>query len=248
MKNLYHSVLLTAFFVFGALSTHAQCLDNIHSPFAEDAWLSCQTSINPVPERGAGHWLQYDLGYSYLLDSMFIWNYNVWGSTGNGVKEMAIDYSEDGVNWTHMGNFEIAQAPGSWKYDTPELIEMGNVAARYLSLTFIDSWSNESDCVGISEMKIAVNQPTSTEELLESSLVNIFPNPCSEILNIEINEVNDIHTIHILNALGQVVESYNSTVINRKAINVSTLNDGVYYLLLKSNESLITKRFVKSSE
>ncbi len=69
-----------------SIGVSAQCIDDTHSPFQNQGWMSCNTSIGPIPERGDVHWIQYDLGEVYVLDSLYIWNHNVWGETEMGLK------------------------------------------------------------------------------------------------------------------------------------------------------------------
>ena len=80
--------------------SYSQCFDEGHSPFKEQGWLSCNTSEGPIPERGDQHWVMYDFGEIYAIDSIQYWNHNAWGETGMGAKEILIDYSKDQVEWT----------------------------------------------------------------------------------------------------------------------------------------------------
>ena len=45
------------------LKTFAQCLDDTHSVNPLDHFESCAISVNPNSNRGASHWILYDLGY-----------------------------------------------------------------------------------------------------------------------------------------------------------------------------------------
>ncbi len=69
--------------------------------------------------------------------------------------------------------------------------------------------------------------------------LKVFPNPVQDVLNIEIEETSDIS---IINANGQVVLS-NSSV--NKQIDISTLNSGIYNLIVTTIKGNATRRFVK---
>ncbi|MEM9823559.1 MAG: hypothetical protein AAF985_20915, partial [Bacteroidota bacterium] len=54
---------------------NAQCADADMAVW-NNTWESCQSATNPNPERGEGHWIQYDFGSVYTLSSTRIWNAN----------------------------------------------------------------------------------------------------------------------------------------------------------------------------
>ncbi len=146
---------LTLFFLMNT-SVSGQCFDDAHSINATDAWLSCTGSEAPNSLRGTGHWVMYDLGFIYYLEQTQFWNYNVAGETGKGFKEVSIDYSEDGINWTEGGQFQLAEAPGDSAYEGVLGPHLGTVAARYVLIFSPQSWDNNS-CAGLSEFKVSVN-------------------------------------------------------------------------------------------
>ena len=121
---------------------------------AADAWESCTPSANPNAGRGVSHWIQYDLGQDYLLNGTHIWNYNVEGATGQGFKEVVIDYSSDGITWTQLGGiFEWSQATGTVGYEGFEGPNFNGVTARYILITALNSWDNGM-CSGFSKITI----------------------------------------------------------------------------------------------
>ena len=82
-------------------------------------------------------------------------------------------------------------------------------------------------------------QGESISELIVS--FNIYPNPVNDKLNI-ITEV-EIEEVVVYDVYGRqqsMVNGQQSTVID-----VSDLNSGVYFVMIKTNEGVVTKRFVK---
>lgn len=67
---------------------------------------------------------------------------------------------------------------------------------------------------------------------------SIFPNPTNSIINIQSTE--NINSIFILNEYGQVIRES-----NKKLIDVSDLNSGVYFIKIESNESSSIQKFIK---
>ena len=147
---LWVSILLLCLNTNNALN--AQCNTTAYSTNEKDSWLSCQTSVNPNSIRGNSHWLQYDLGYVYELGATKFWNYNVANFTDKGFKQIAIDYSLDGVNWTEIGTFQLPEATGNANYEGTSGLNLRGITARYLIITALSNWNN-GNCAGLSEVR-----------------------------------------------------------------------------------------------
>ncbi len=63
-----------------------------------NAFTMWHTNANP----GASAWVQIDLGQSYALDEMWVWNMNQQNNIGRGLKNVKIEYSADGVKWQNL--------------------------------------------------------------------------------------------------------------------------------------------------
>lgn len=70
---------------------------------------------------------------------------------------------------------------------------------------------------------------------------NIFPNPTSDIININYKD-NSNYFITILNNLGQEVIK---TDQNPEIVNLSSLKSGLYYIVLKNDIETFTKKIIK---
>jgi len=141
-----------------------------------DTWLSCNTSTNPNSLRGNGHWLMYDLGYTYNLTTTHFWNYNVNGQTGQGIRDCIIDYSIDGNNWANALTFQIPQAPGNSNYTGISGPDLGGINARYVLLTANSNWGGS--CAGLSEVRFDLGQQCSVNAQivgLPATVSNVSP-------------------------------------------------------------------------
>lgn len=69
--------------------------------------------------------------------------------------------------------------------------------------------------------------------------VSIYPNPASEIVNI--NSVKQVDKVEIYNALGQIVLSD----VANNSVNISSLSKGVYYMTVVVENEIVTTKFVK---
>jgi len=248
MKNIIVLHIVLCFTLLSTSSLCGQCIDNSHSPFRDQSWLSCTVSESPNDQRPASHWLYLDLGYDYLMDTLTLWNYNVWGETGSGVRSFLIDYSSNGQIWNSIGPFEIAKAPGSWKYNNPAVLSLGNIPARYVLITVIRTWDENADCAGIGEVKIGVSQPSSVNQEDFTSDIVLSPNPASQLLRIALPEPDTDISFYVVNNLGQIVlsaEDYDGS--ENHTLDVSTLQNGIYNLMIRKSGRLNSKSFVKQS-
>lgn len=130
-------------------------------------------------------------------------------------------------------NFETSwyQDPSSGDWVYASSIEFDTTTINY-------EWFEE-------ERFLSINN----QENFNSELINIFPNPASEFIHIELVEFSHKNVnMSIYNNLGQKVYSEN---INgnegNKQINVSNWSDGVYHIKIESeNNQVDFKKFIKS--
>ena len=226
----------------------AQCGDEGHSINEADSWLSCQTSVSPNNLDPLNyHWIQYDLGYSYPLGRVTIWNYNVENKTENGMKDGEIFYSEDGKTWTSGGVFQIPEADGRVDYKGWEWIDLNGIGARYININAYSNWGN-SDCTGISEIRFSIEeQITSTKErATTSSEMLVFPNPTNQVLSINLKNNQQIKELIIVDNAGHEFLRQQHTVSN-VTLDVASFPTGMYYIKVwTADQTYLINKFVKT--
>jgi hypothetical protein len=76
--------------------------------------------------------------------------------------------------------------------------------------------------------------------------INIYPNPTSEILNINFLQTQRRNTeVVITNLLGeQVKEARNKSQEERVEMDVSNLPNGIYFVSVKTTEGIFTKKII----
>ena len=226
---------------------YSQCLDQPHTPYYEDGWLSCQMQDNPNEIRPVSHWIMYDLGWEYTLDSSYIWNYNSWGINDRGMKDVIIDYSLDGQNWMLLDTFEFEMASGSVKYEGFEGPDFGGVAARYVLLTALNNWGNEP-CTGLSELKIYIGEPTtSVDPELEINTVGItvVPNPVQNKAEISILSEAIPERVALYDISGKVLQTKSNLNSKNVTMDLSGLPGGVYFVKAWVDDGLASTKLVK---
>ncbi|NBL64404.1 S8 family serine peptidase [Flavobacterium sp. NST-5] len=78
---------------------------------------------------------------------------------------------------------------------------------------------------------------------LDRAAISIYPNPANDILNLAFNDNIQITNLTVLDITGKVINA--NFDLNDKSINVSALQSGVYFLRIATENSVVTKKFVK---
>lgn len=121
--------------------------DNGHSTQTEDMWQAV-AGDEPV-------WIQYDLGRTLKLWEMLVWNYNVEFELvlGLGFKDVTVEYSTDGEDWTVLDTVQFSQATAKAGYTANTTVSFGGVPARFVRLTADSTWGGIAQ-IGLSEVRL----------------------------------------------------------------------------------------------
>jgi hypothetical protein len=91
----------------------------------------------------------------------------------------------------------------------------------------IDSIRVVVNCLGVAQYNM-------------NNIVNIYPNPANEILNIESKTQNG--ELRIVDVLGK--EIFKEIFFGKKQIQISNLNEGIYFINIKTTEGTIAKKII----
>jgi len=122
--------------------------DDLHSKEPADMWLS---SAEPL-----GAWIEFQFDKVYKLHQMWVWNSNQMIETllGFGFKEVTIEYSVNGTDYTALGTaVEFAQAPGSAGYAHNTTVNFVGMAAKHVRLKAKSNWGGLMPQFGLSEVR-----------------------------------------------------------------------------------------------
>ena len=119
-----------------------------HSTTAADMWLNAIGGANPV-------WIQYEFDTVCKLHEMWVWNHNLQAEPflGFGFKDVTVQYSTNGTDWTTLADVEFAQAPGQEGYAHNTTIDLRGVAAKCVKLTAKSHWGAGVPQCGLSEVR-----------------------------------------------------------------------------------------------
>jgi F5/8 type C domain-containing protein len=121
--------------------------DDQHSVVSSDMWMALPADADPV-------WIQYEFGQAYKLDEMQVWNYNVQFEPvlGFGLKDVTIEYSADGAEWTVLGDVALAQATARADYAANTTVDFGGVAVKAVKITVNSNYGGLPQ-YGLSEVR-----------------------------------------------------------------------------------------------
>jgi hypothetical protein len=99
-------------------------------------------------------WIQYEFDRVYKLHEMLVWNYNVQFELllGFGLKDITVEYSVDGEEWTSLGDVEFAQATARATYLANTTVAFDGVPVKYVRLTANSNWGGMPQ-FGLSEVR-----------------------------------------------------------------------------------------------
>jgi len=149
MRNKLFTVIICVFSFNIAMT---QCFPDRHNANEDASWLSCATSPSPNPDRGDSHWVLYELDDVYEFYNLTVWNYNHVYDHNNGVSEIIVDVSMDGVTWVEAGIFNVMESDGSSFYQGEMVGSLGSRSGQYVLITAVENHGGA--CFGMSEVKI----------------------------------------------------------------------------------------------
>ncbi|MHC4519091.1 MAG: LamG-like jellyroll fold domain-containing protein, partial [Planctomycetota bacterium] len=117
-----------------------------HSTVAADMWLAVP-GAEPLQ-------VQYEFDAVYKLHEMLVWNYNVQFELmlGFGLKDVTVEYSENGTDWTALGDVQLAQATARADYAANTSVAFNGVPAQSVRLT-VNSGYGPMGQFGLSEVR-----------------------------------------------------------------------------------------------
>ncbi|MCF7973913.1 MAG: discoidin domain-containing protein, partial [Phycisphaerae bacterium] len=119
-----------------------------HTTDSDTMWLSATPELDP--------WIMFEFDSVQKLDHMLIWNSNApsEGFIGWGIKDVKIEISVDGVDWTNLADStEVSRAPGQPTYNAPQAIDLDLALAKYVRLNILSNWGGLLKQYGVAEVQ-----------------------------------------------------------------------------------------------
>ncbi len=146
--------------------------DDQHSRADDTMWLGVPTGDDPV-------YIEFEFDRVYKLYEMLVWNYNGEFELllSFGIKDVSVEYSTDGADWTALGDVTLAQGTAQADYVANTTIDFGGVAAKFVRLTVNSSYGMFGK-YGLSEVRF-LYLPTHAAD----------PQPADEAADVDVNTV-----------------------------------------------------------
>lgn len=152
----------------------------------------------------------------------------------------------DGFLTLYIDNIQLMQkeyVSGGYNLDFMYLGEMADDGTRAFtgSLDDVQIFDGPLDIVQIDNLfnKVVVGvNPVAGAQTFD---LNAYPSPAQDVLNVSFNTVaNQNATVSLVNIAGQTVlsNSYVTSSINKEAININSLESGIYMLKLEINNQV----------
>lgn len=152
MKKIAQLYLL--FICLSSLSYRlvAQCLPDRHTTTLTDGWLSCHASQPPDETLSPGHWIQYDLGSVRSLYDVHMWNISHPAYLLDGIKDVLVKSSLNGLTYSTMDTFTLPRADPSGFYQGQYISDWSGHEARYVLIYALNN--HGGTCAGFAEIRI----------------------------------------------------------------------------------------------
>lgn len=244
-------ILLISAIVLVQQFSFAQCYPDRHSTNFFDGWISCEPAMSPNPDRPESHFILYDFVKVFKLGQMRIWNTNDPSYLDSGMRDVAIDYSTDGITWYHAGDYVFPQASGLSTYEGEAGPNLDDIEARYLLITALTNYGGE--CYGLSEMNVlgeeviisAVEDPA----VIACIDIMLYPNPFASELTVGLSpECSGEMRLMIYDGAGKMLSIQTTQLVagQQKLVELGRdLPSGAYSLFLEYGGKTVRRNIVK---
>ena len=121
-----------------------------------------------------------------------------------------------------------------------------NTPGRYLKLEAVNSWIGNGTLddvrTSIAEIRLrGTTESLGTELIKDEISIHLYPNPSSDILNIE-SSSDHITQVAISNIEGSVLKSF--SMYGSKKLDVTDLSPGMYLVKLHTSGKIILKKLL----
>jgi hypothetical protein len=161
-----------------------------------------------------------------------------WSVDPNPNYHLVVSVSIDGGNtYTQLWDSQTIGEFENWEYlnGTPDI----SMVAGQSNVKFLFNYLGQ-DGAQVMLDDITINAEGGNGIVENNTSVSIFPNPATTVLNVN---AEGFSTIEIVNLLGQTVYTANTT--SNMQINVSSLDNGVYFIRLNGANGTATQKFIK---
>ena len=164
-------------------------------------------------------------------------NFKVYGPP----RPIYVSFQDDNNNEIYAYNSALS-SNNQWQQFS---VDLSSVASQSITrfVMFIDQGVVNWDLYFLDDFNLS-STPLLTNEINESNLISVFPQPAKNSLNIQVKLNNsEINTLDLYNSQGKILSS---NVLNKNDENinldVSQFKSGIYFIKVHSKNNLYTKK------
>ncbi len=239
----------SGFVLVGRTASNDGDISFSHNPPSFDVWVIKTDKFGTIEWEKAIGGSQSDIGAGILeQDSGYI----VLGSASSNDGDVIGNHGGIGILDSYLfmldlnGQLIWSKCLGSFGSEWSTALGEGRVD-EYFVLSMTDSNNGDvSGNHGGNDYWLAKlsSTPVSISEISNDGDYNLFPNPFKDIINLS-QEFPETGEIKIFNTLGKLV--YSSQLKSRTAIDLSFLDDGIYFLKYKDEKVTHIKKIIKQN-
>jgi hypothetical protein len=188
-------------------------------------------SANKIAKWNGTNWAPVGSGTNDNVYALAVYNGELYAggsftqAGGNPAKHIA---KWDGANWLPLGIGTDTSVYALTAYQGDLYVGGMFTSAGGSPTNYIAKWNNP---IGIKDLEINYQ-------------INVYPNPATDKIWIEQNKKDiKIEEIVLIDAYGTEHKTF---MKNKNEVDISTLNSGVYILILNTNKGLLRKKFIIS--
>ncbi len=170
------NVLATSNGISDAVSTAQRTVDGSGIDDDDQASIESGDMWLATPPAGETLYIQYEFDRVYKLHEMLVWNYNVQFELvlGFGLKNVTVEYSENGADWMALGDFELARATAKATYTANTAVPFDGVPAKFVRLNVNSGWGMMGQ-YGLSEVRFLYIPAQAREPQPADGAVDVEP-------------------------------------------------------------------------
>jgi hypothetical protein len=136
------------------------------------------------------------------------------------------------------GSSVTLNGSGAGSYVWTGGVTNGTAFSPTVTATYSVTGTDANNCSDTASVQVVVNScSTGIDNVINSTLVNVYPNPTSGTLFVKLDNTENT-SVEVYNTLGQLVFS-KTIVAATESINLENLNQGVYTVFVKQNNIYI---------
>lgn len=172
---------------------------------------------------------------------------NGCNDTAEAGKNLIVEYF-DGSDWQLLADIDPINIPVANSSSSDNWMTVSYTVTSGMSKNFILRFSRQNGDNLLDDISIAnlsITESTLSNQEFSADTFKIYPNPTSDFIFFESQNSTPIQSVEIFDINGKLIHSIELSSSDDSKINIESLNSGLYFAKIKSENQYFTKRFIK---